>query len=113
MIRGEIWWANLDFPRGSEPGKNRPVVIIQADTFNKSAIATVICATITSNTALANAPANILLEKSESKLNKIAVINFSQIITIDKSSLTEQVSMLSKSILTKVNRSIKLVLNVE
>jgi mRNA interferase MazF len=44
MVKGEIWWANLPSdPYGSEPGKRRPVVIIQNDAFNRSAIRTIIC----------------------------------------------------------------------
>ncbi len=113
MVRGEIWWARLRSPRGSEPGKNRPVLIIQADTFNKSAISTVICAVITSNIALSNAPANILLEKRDSGLEQTSVINFSQIITIDKSFFSEQVSMLPKTIMVKVKKSIKIIFDVD
>lgn len=113
MIKGEIWWAELPSPRGSEPGKKRPVLIIQADTFNRSAINTIICVVITSNTSLSNAPANILLEKIDSKLEKKSVINFSQIITIDKSYFTDFVSMLQKPIITKINNSIKLILDIE
>jgi len=113
MIKGEIWWAQLPAPRGSEPGKARPVLVIQADTFNKSAINTIICAVITSNTSLAKAPANILLEKADSGLDKSSVINFSQIITLDKSFFTKYVSMLSKTFLTKVNSSLKIVLDIE
>lgn len=30
MNRGEIWLANLDPPRGTEPGKTRPVLVLQA-----------------------------------------------------------------------------------
>jgi len=57
MIKGEIWWANLpDDPYGSEPGKRRPVLIIQNDAFNRSEINTVICATITSNMKLVHIP---------------------------------------------------------
>ncbi len=112
MMRGEIWWAKLPPPRGSEPGKTRPVVIIQADTFNKSAISTVICAVITSNTELSNAPANILIEKSDSGLEKTSVINFSQIFTIDKSYFTQLVTMLPKPVLSQVNRSIKMILEI-
>jgi len=92
MIKGEIWWANLpDNPYGSEPGKRRPVLIIQNDVINRSAIRTTICAVITSNVELAQVPYNILLEKSVSGLGKTSVVNFSQVITIDKSRLTEQV----------------------
>ncbi len=59
--RGEIWWATLPEPIGSEPGYRRPVIIIQSDTFNRSQIATVIAVIVTSNIRLAQAPGNILL----------------------------------------------------
>jgi mRNA interferase MazF len=113
MIRGEIWWAKLPSPRGSEPGKKRPVLVIQADSFNRSAINTVICAVITSNTNLATSPGNILLEKADSGLDKTSVINFSQIITIDKSYFTEIVSMLSKQIIFKINNSLKIIFDID
>jgi mRNA interferase MazF len=113
MIKGEIWWAKLPSPRGSEPGKTRPVFIIQADSFNRSAINTIICAVITSNTNLAASPGNILLEKSESGLDKTSVINFSQIITLDKSYFTEMVSMLSKPMIHKINNSLKMIFDVD
>jgi len=108
MVKGEIWWANLpDDPYGSEPGKRRPVLIVQNDIFNRSAIKTTICAIITSNMKLAQISTNIVLEKSVSGLAKTSVINFSQIITIDKTRLTEQVMMLPKSYIVKINESIR------
>ncbi len=113
MVKGEIWWAELPSPRGSEPGKQRPVLVIQADAFNRSAINTVICAVITSNTGLAQAPANMLLEKSDSKLDKASVINFSQMLTVDKAYFTEFVSMLPKHLLAKINSSLKLILDID
>ena len=113
MIKGEIWWASLPNPRGSEPGKTRPVLIIQSDSINRSAIQTVICAIITSNLALANAPGNIIIEKSESKLDKTSVINFSQIITIDKEFLSEMISMSPKHIINKINNSLRIIFDIE
>jgi mRNA interferase MazF len=114
MVKGEIWWANLPSdPYGSEPGKRRPVVIIQNDAFNRSAIRTIICALITSNMNLAQAPANILLDKAVSGLERTSVINCSQIITIDKSRLTEQVSMLPKAAIAKINASIRYIFDAE
>ncbi|MEN6468598.1 MAG: type II toxin-antitoxin system PemK/MazF family toxin [Smithella sp.] len=113
MIQGEIWWAKLPSPLGSEPGKERPVLVIQADSFNRSAINTVVCAVITSNTNLAGSPGNILLEKSESGLDKTSVINISQIITIDKSYFTEMVSMLSKPMIHKINNSLKIIFDMD
>ena len=49
MVKGEIWRAHLPSARGSEPAKDRPVLVIQGDDFNSSKINTVICAVISSN----------------------------------------------------------------
>lgn len=114
MIKGEIWWANLPpDPYGSEPGKRRPVLIIQNDVINRSNIRTVICAVITSNVNQAQVPGNILLEKSITGLDKTSVVNFSQIFTIDKTRCIEQVSMLPKKYIIKINESIKYIFNTE
>jgi mRNA interferase MazF len=112
MLKGEIWWANLPKPKMSGPGFKRPVLIIQADSFNKSKINTIICAVITSNVSLAKAPGNIHLKKSESKLPKESVINVSQIITIDKSLLSKYVSTLNKEIIKKVEYGLKIILDI-
>jgi mRNA interferase MazF len=112
MVRGEIWWANLPPPAGSAPAKRRPVLVIQSDSFNSSAISTVICAMITSNLDLAVPPGNLLLEKGISGLDKSSVVNFSQIATIDKSDLTELVSMLPKNTLQKINNALRQVLDI-
>jgi mRNA interferase MazF len=114
MVKGEIWWAQLpDEPYGSEPAKKRPVVIIQRDSVNRSVIKTTLCALITSNLALAQATPNILLEKSVSGLERTSVINFSQIFTIDKTRLTELVSMLPKNLITKINASVRYIFDAE
>ena len=84
MQRGEIWWASLPEPVGSEPGYRRPVLIVQSDDFNRSRISTIIAVVITSNTRLAQAPGNVLLTKKLSGLLRDSVANISQIITVDK-----------------------------
>ena len=114
MIKGEIWWAKLpDDPYGSEPGKNRPVLIIQNDAINRSNIKTVVCAIITSNISQSQVFGNILLEKSVTKLSKTSVVNFSQIFTVDKTRFTEQVSMLPKDYIDKINESIRYIFDSE
>jgi mRNA interferase MazF len=113
MLKGEIWWADLPYPRGSEPAKKRPVLIIQGDSFNRSNLNTVICVVITSNMRFASSPANIRLEKAVSKLPVTSVANFSSILTVDKSYFIEQVSMAPKSILEKINESIKIIFDVQ
>jgi len=114
MIKGEIWWANLPAePYGSEPGKRRPVLIIQNDAINRSNIKTIICAVITSNINQAQVMGNILLEKSITGLAKTSVVNFSQILTVDKTRFIEQVSMLPKDYITRINESIRYIFNTE
>lgn len=108
--RGDIWWASLDAPHGSSPGFAHPLVIIQADDFNKSRISTIIGLVITSNLHLAEAPGNVFLEKTISKLPKDSVVNISQIVTIDKSYLRWKISHLPKAILSEISEGVKLVL---
>jgi mRNA interferase MazF len=112
MIRGEIWWADLGKPFGSEPGFRRPVVIIQDDSFNRSEIQTVIVAPITTNLRLADAPGNFYLKKEGSGLPKEGVINVSQISTLDKKRLTGRVRLLSPGIISELDPGMKLVLNI-
>ena len=106
MIKGEIWWAVLPSPRGSEPAKERPVLVIQGDDYNNSKISTVICVAITKNTSLATIPPNFLLEKGFSHLDKSSVANFSQITTVDKSFFKEMVCMLPKQFIQKIDNAL-------
>jgi mRNA interferase MazF len=108
--RGEIWWADLPAPQGSGPGYRRPVLIVQANPFNASSISTVIAAVITSNLALAAAPGNIRIGKSESGLPQPSVVNVSQLITLDRVTLTAKVKALPASVIDKVDAGLKLVL---
>ena len=112
MKRGEIWWASLPPATGSGPGYRRPVVIVQANSFNKSRISTVLVATITSNISLANAPGNIRISKTDSGLSKPSVLNISQVITVDRSILTKRVKMLPGRVLARVDEGLKLVLGL-
>ena len=112
MRRGEIWWASLPEPKGSEPGYSRPVLIIQADPFNLSRIRTVIVVMITRNLALADAPGNVLLPRKSTRLPHDSVANVSQVFTIDKSFLREKVSDLPKALLQKVEAGLRLVLSL-
>jgi mRNA interferase MazF len=110
MQRGEIWWAALRTPAGSEPGYRRPVLIVQSNDFNDSAIRTVVCAVLTSNVRLAAAPGNVLLAKRTSRLPNLSVVNVSQLITIDKRLLTDKVSRLPATRLREVEAGLRLVL---
>jgi mRNA interferase MazF len=110
MRRGEIWWASLGEPQGSGPGFRRPVLIVQSNEFNDSAIRTSICAAVTSNMRLAEAPGNVRVTRHASGLANESVVNVSQLITLDKQMLTERVGRLPAQSLRDVDAGIKLVL---
>jgi mRNA interferase MazF len=111
MLRGEVWWASLPEPRGSEPGYRRPVLVIQADAFNRSRINTVLVAVITSNLQLGEAPGNVRLDRHQSGLRHASVVNVSQVLTLDKRFLTARVGRLPAALMDEVDTGLKLVLS--
>ncbi|MBW4691672.1 MAG: type II toxin-antitoxin system PemK/MazF family toxin [Lyngbya sp. HA4199-MV5] len=110
MHRGEIWWANLPDPVGSEPGYRRPVLVIQDDTFTQSRIRTIVVVIITSNLQLAEAPGNVLLPRGISSLSRDSVANVSQIFTVDKTFLIERVGSLPDYLQEEVDEGLRTVL---
>ncbi len=108
--RGEIWWANLVEPRGSEPGYRRPVIVVQSDAFNRSRIGTIVVVAITSNLDLAAAPGNVRLTRRESKLGRESVANVSQLLTLDRRFLSARVTRLPPAAVTEIDAGLRLVL---
>ncbi len=110
ISRGEVWWASLPPPTGSGPGFRRPVVVVQGEAVNRSHLATVVCVPLTSNLRWADAPGNVLLSGANTGLPKDSVANVSQIVTLDKTLLTERVGRLSASKLELVLTGIDIVM---
>ena len=110
VAQGDVWWADLSEPRGSGPGFRRPVVVVQGDALNRSRLATVVCVPLTSNVKWAAAPGNVLLPPSVTGVPKESVANVSQIVTLDKTDLTERAGKLPRSKLELVLSGIDVVL---
>jgi mRNA interferase MazF len=122
IVQGEVWWADLADPVGSEPGFRRPVVVVQGDAFNASMIRTIrrpvvvvqgdafnasmirtiVCVSLTSNVKWADAPGNVLLPARATGLPKPSVANVTQLMTLDRAVLTERAGRLSASSLELV-----------
>lgn len=90
VAQGEVWWADLGDPVGSEPGFRRPVIVVQGDALNRSALATVVCVPLTSQLKWAEAAGNVQLSARETGLKKPSVANASQIITLDRTVLDKR-----------------------
>jgi len=110
ITQGDVWWADISEPLQSEPGFRRPVVIVQGDAFNRSTIRTVVTVPLTSNLRWADAPGNVQLAARSTGLPRDSVANVSQLVTLDRAILTEQVGRLSPSKLQLVLGGIDIVL---
>jgi len=107
-----VWWADLDEPRGSEPGFRRPLLIVQDDAFNRSRIRTVLAIVLTSNLRLVDAPGNVLIPAKAAGLPKDSVANVSQIVTLDRDYLTEPAGKVRGPLLKNVENGLRLVLGL-
>jgi mRNA interferase MazF len=110
ISQGDVWWADLAEPIGSEAGYRRPVVVVQCDAFNQSRIGTVVCVPLTSNLKWATAPGNVPVSAKATGLTKDSVANVSLIVSIDKAQLTKCVGKLSKRNVDAVLAGIDVVL---
>ena len=110
--RREVWWAELEKPRGSEPGFRRPLLIVQADAFNRSRLRTLLGVVLTSNTSLLDAPGNVLLPSKQTGLPLDSVANVTQIATLDEDYLSEKAGRVRPRLMAHVDAGLKLVLDL-
>jgi mRNA interferase MazF len=83
---------------------------MQANPLNRSRLSTVVVAAVTSNLALADAPGNVRMGKTESGLGKPSVVNLSQLVTLDRALLTGRVRALPAEVMRAVDDGARLVL---
>ena len=108
--QGDLYWADFDEPRGSEPGYRHPIVVVQNNLFNDIPIKTVIVCMITSNQKHAKAPGNVLLSKGEANLARPSVVNVTQVYTVNKVDLLDYIGTLSPKHMREILNGIKLVI---
>lgn len=110
--RGTVVWGALPEPRGSEPGFRRPLLVVQADAFNRSRLPTVVALALSSNLRLLDAPGNVLLPAKATGLPKDSVANVTQIVTIDARYLHEPLAKLPARLMEQIADGLRLVLNL-
>jgi mRNA interferase MazF len=107
MRRGELWWADLGLPRGSAPALRRPVLVISADQYNRSRLATVTVAVLTSNVRLAALPGNVLISAELTGLDDDSVVNVTQLATIDRTTVEERLGALPDWLMVQVDTGLQ------
>ena len=107
MRRGEIRMVT----RAGMAGR-QPVLVVQENEFNDSRLPSVVCVVISSDLRLAHAPANVFLTELASGLDKEAVANVAQLVTVSRQFLSEPVGVLGGRLLREVDEGLRLALAV-
>ncbi len=105
----EIWLANLNPAKGTEPGKVRPVVIVQTDLLNESHPSVIVCP-VTTNILPESELLRVHLDKGQ--LDVLSDILVDQIRAIDKKRLISRLGELTSSQADKLGGNIKIVLDL-
>ncbi len=106
ICQGDVFWARLSPPAGSEPAYKRPVVIVQRDSINRSKFRTVVIVPITKQTKHAILPGNVLLKKGEANLPKASLARCTHIMVVDKNRLIEKIGTLSQKRINEITNNI-------
>lgn len=106
--RGDLCWAELGPARGS-----RPVLVMQADDYNASRLATVVVAVVTSNTALAAMPGTTFLPAAVTGLPRDSVVNVTALITLNKTDLAEAIGSTPTNLMDDIDRGLRRFLDLE
>ncbi len=110
--RGEIYYADLGAPVGSEQGGERPVLIMQNNVGNRHS-PTVIAASITSRQNKSSLPTHVFLHAGAGNLPCDSVVLMEQIRTIDKRRLKGKVGRLNKEEMAAAERAMLISLGVQ
>jgi len=94
--QGEVWWADLPAPTGSEAGFRRPLIVVQGDRFNRSRLATIVSVPLTSQLRWAEAPGNVLLHSRSTGLPRDSVANVSLILPVNRVQFDERAGVISE-----------------
>ncbi|MFT5726142.1 MAG: mRNA interferase MazF [Desulforhopalus sp.] len=107
---GTIYWVDFSPGKGSEPKRRRPGLVIQNNVLNDSRLNTVVMVAITTTMKFGDLPGNVILKKGEANLPKKCVVNVTQIKSVDKMSIKEEIGTLSLERIKEVQAGLQLIL---
>ena len=105
----DIWLANLNAGKGTEPGKTRPVIVVQTDLLNDVHLSTIICP-ITTN--VQNNADLLRIHLKKGQIDKIGDILVDQLRAIDNIRLIKKVGQLNREQKIKLKANLRIVLDI-
>jgi len=110
--RGEIWVGNLNPNRGTEAGKIRPVLIVQADFLTRQGSATVIVLPLTTQVRRSKEPLHVTIPARD-RLREPCQVMPEQPRTLDRTRLADgPLTLLTVEEMAKVEKSLAAVLGM-
>src|SRR4030095_13040431 len=106
--RFDVWYADLNPPHGTEPGKTRPVVVIQTDLLNNSHPSTVVCP-LTTNIERGAEILRVDLSKNEAGLKTKSSILVDQVRAIDNRRLKRKTGTINEDSRIKLIQNLKII----
>jgi mRNA interferase MazF len=108
----EIWVADLNPTMGTEPGKVRPVIIIQTDLLNKHHPSSIICP-ITTNVLKEIEILRIHLKKGCCGLEEDCDIMIDQVRAVDNKRLIRKVGNIPIELVKPIKENLKIIFDIE
>ena len=109
----EIWIADLNPQIGTEPGKTRPVLVIQTNLLNKIPHPSTIVCPITTNVKKGSEILRIHLKKGTANFHQACDVMIDQVRAIDNKRLTKKIGVLPDELVDLVKENIQIVLDLE
>lgn len=109
--RGEVYWVKLDPIEGSEIGKTRPAVVI-SNNINNEYADTVTVIPITSSVGKVY-PFEVFIKKDTANVPSDSKVKANQIRTLDKKRMKERIGIIPDEILKKIEKAVKIHLEIE
>lgn len=107
----DVWIADLNPPNGTEPGKIRPVVVVQTDLLNGFHPSTLICP-VTTNIFQKAEILRVNMSKNEAGLKQKSAILVDQLRAIDNKRLVKRLGRLNKSSREKLKENLKVIMEL-
>ena len=110
--RSEIWIADLNPQIGTEPGKTRPVLIVQTNLLNKIPHPSTIICPITTNIQKESEILRVHIKKGTSNLNENCDIMIDQVRAIDNKRLVKKIGELPDNLSNQVRDNLSIILDL-
>ena len=109
----EIWVADLNPKIGTEPGKTRPVLIVQTNLLNRIPHPSTIICPITTNVKKDSEILRVHLKKGTANLQQACDIMIDQVRAIDNKRLMKKIGNLSTDLTAKIKENLQIIMDIE